>query len=109
MYRRRPLVALTTLCVAVAMTGAPVASAQPPVAPPGAEVSDLPTLSELPPVSELPALPSDEEDEETEVEDDTSESDRSGVQTAALVLAVGALVAGGLGLALVTRRGRAEE
>lgn len=108
---RRPAAVIGALCVSVAVVGAPVASAAPGTAP-RVEVGDLPVLSELPP---LPADAgsdgsgeSDASDEETGTSDE-SDLEMSGVQTAALVLAMSVLVAGGLGLALVTRRGLGAE
>ena len=61
------------------------------------------------PVTELPPLPTGDavtgEHHETEESDDSG----TGVQTAALALAAIVLLAGGAGLAVVMRRGRAPE
>lgn len=101
MVRRRPLAVIGALSAVIALQGAPVASAQVVVVGPGPQVM----ITELPALSELPPLPGEGE----ESEDDETKADSDGltaIQTAAFVLAVGALVAGGTGLALVTLRGR---
>lgn len=102
MVRRRPLAVIGALCAVIALQGAPVAVAQD--MGPGSRmvVTDLPELSQLPP------LPAEGEAPEPEEPSQPSTFGMSAVQTVALVLAVGALVAGGTGLALVTRRGRGE-
>lgn len=100
MVRRRPLAVIGALSAAIALQGAPVASAQVVVGP-GPQVM----ITELPALSELPPLPGEGE----ESEEDEAEADSDGltaIQMVAFVLAVGALVAGGTGLALVTLRGR---
>lgn len=102
MVRRRPASMIAALCAAVVLAGAPIASAQAQLPGPGGRevVTDLPMLRELPP---LPSKGESPDLEEHEVEDT---SGMSGVQIIALALAAAALVAGGTGLALVTRRGR---
>lgn len=102
MVRRRPLAVIGALCAVIALQGAPVGMAQ--GAGPGSRivVTDLPQLSELPP------LPVEGEDPEPEEQSEPSTFGMSVVQIVALVLALGVLVAGGMGLALVTRRGRGE-
>ena len=102
MVRRRPASMIAALCAAVVLAGAPVASAQLPGPGGRAVVTDLPVLSELPP---LPARGESPDVDEKEVDD---ASGMSGVQIIALALAASALVAGGTGLALVTRRGRGD-
>ena len=100
MVRRRPLAVIGALSAAIALQGAPVASAQVVVGQ-GPQVM----ITELPALSELPPLPGEGE----ESEEDEAEADSDGltaIQMVAFVLAVGALVAGGTGLALVTLRGR---
>ena len=96
------LAAFCAWCLAVALIGGPAASAQAVGPGAGVEVSDLPVLSELPP------LPADGDSSEAgeAVEDDSTSFGMSGVQTVALALAGAALIAGGLGLAWVTLRGR---
>ncbi|AVZ38311.1 MULTISPECIES: hypothetical protein [unclassified Dietzia] len=112
MVRRRPaavsgavfiplvVALLVALCLSLAMAGGPVASAQGTGSGARVEVTDLPVLSELPP------LPVEGDSPETEDESDSSPLGISGVQTVALGLAAAVLVAGGMGLAVVTRRGR---
>lgn len=102
MVRRRPLAVIGALCAVIALQGAPVAMAQD--VGPGSRivVTDLPQLSELPP------LPVEGEDPEPEEQSEPKADGMSAVQMGALVLAVGVLVAGGTGLALVTRRARGE-
>ena len=102
MDRRRPLAVIGAFCAVVALQGAPVASAQVVGAGSRIVVSDLPELSELPP------LPVEGHDPEPAERSEPSTFGMSAVQTVALVLALGALVAGGTGLALVTLRGRGE-
>lgn len=104
MDRRRPATVIGALCVVVMVLGGPVpAVAQAKLAPgPRIEVTDLPALSELPP------LPASGEPVGSVEEPEFSRDAMSGVQIFALVLAGGVLVAGGFGLALVTRRGRGE-
>ncbi|UVE94252.1 hypothetical protein [Dietzia sp. B32] len=100
MVRRRPASMFVALCATFVLVGAPVASAQFPDPGVRAEVTDLPVLSELPP------LPSKGESPHVDEQEDTGSSGMSGVQITALALAAAVLVAGGAGLALVTRRGR---
>lgn len=106
MDRRRPAAVIGALCVSVAVVGGPVASAQPVDPAPRVVITDLPVLSELPP---LPADGNSDPSGEGTQESEDSGLEMSGVQTVALVLAASVLVAGGLGLALVTRRGRGAE
>lgn len=106
MVRRRPAAVIGALGLSIALIGGPVAAAQTPQTPqaqPGTRVvvTDLPVLSELPP------LPVEGENSETEDAEKPSDFRFSGVQTVAFVLAAAALVAGAMGLAVVTRRGRA--
>lgn len=101
MVRRRPASLIAALCATVLLAGAPAAPAQPPEPAGRVVVTELPVLSELPP---LPA----EGDKSDVDEEDTDASGMSGVQIIALGLAAAALVAGGTGLALVTRRGRGD-
>ena len=113
MVRRRPaavpgavfvglVVALVVaLCLSIAMIGGPAASAQGTGSGARVEVTDLPVLSELPP------LPVEGDSPDAGDGEDESSLGISGVQTVALGLAAAVLVAGGMGLALVTRRGRA--
>lgn len=101
MVRRRPLAVIGALSAVIALQAAPAATAQVVDRGPSVIVTELPQLSELPP------LPSTGEPvEEPPATGDAL--DMSAVQAVALVLAIGALVAGGTGLALVTRRGRGE-
>lgn len=100
MVRRRPLAVIGALCAVIALQGAPAATAQVPEPGPRVVITDLPALSQLPP------LPAGGEDAAEEKAPDEGTFGMSAVQMVALVLAVGALVAGGTGLALVTRRGR---
>ena len=102
MDRRRPLAVFGALCAVIALQGAPVASAQVVGSGSRIVVTDLPELSELPP------LPVEGQDPASEDRSEPSTFGMSAVQMVALVLAVGALVAGGAGLALVTRRGRSD-
>lgn len=102
MVRRRPLAVIAALGAVIALQGAPVAVAQDMGSGSRMVVTDLPELSELPP------LPVEGEDPEPEEQSEPSTFGMSAVQTVALVLALGALVAGGTGLALVTLRGRGE-
>lgn len=102
MDRRRPLAVIGAFCAVVALQGAPVASAQ--VVGAGSRI----VVSELPELSELPPLPVEGHDPEPAERSEPSTFGMSAVQTVALVLAVAALVAGGMGLALVTRRGRGD-
>lgn len=102
MVRRQPLAVIGALCAVIALQGAPVALAQ------GMGTGSQMVVTELPELSQLPPLPAEGEDPEPEERSEPSTFGMSAVQTAALVLAVGALVAGGTGLALVTRRGRGE-
>lgn len=101
MVRRRSLAVIGALSAVIALQTAPVATAQVVDRGPSGIVTELPQLSELPP---LPSAGAPVEEEP--VPEDTL--DMSAVQAVALVLAIGALVAGGTGLALVTRRGRGE-
>ncbi|AWH94363.1 hypothetical protein [Dietzia psychralcaliphila] len=105
MVRRRPAAVIgaviVALCLAFMVIGGSVASAQGPGPGARVEVTDLPVLSELPP------LPVEGDSPEAEDGSDSNSLGISGVQTVALGLAAAALVAGGMGLALVTRRGRA--
>ena len=103
MVRRRPAAVIGTLCVALAMVVAPSAPVHAVGPGPRVVVTELPGLSELPP---LPGA--GETTEEDDDDEDSTLSGMSGVQTVALGLALAALVAGGAGLALVTRRGRDE-
>ncbi len=100
MDRRRPLAVIAALSAVVALHGAPVAADV--VSVPRIAVTDLPVLSELPP------LPAEGEVSEPEQQSEPKDDGMSAVQIIALVLAVGVLVAGGTGLALVTRRARGE-
>lgn len=101
---RRPLTVIGTLCLSIALIGGPAASVQAVGPGAGVVVSDLPVLSELPP------LPADGDSSEAGdvVGDESTDFGMSGVQTVALVLAAAALVAGGMGLAWVTLRGRGQ-
>lgn len=103
MDRRRPAAALGAACLAVALAGAPAADARPMGADRGFSGIEFPVLSELPP------LPADGNGHDPTGAPEPSDSAVSGVQTVALVLAGSVLIAGGLGLALVTRRGRGDE
>ena len=100
MVSLRPVTVIGALCVTVAVVGAPAATVQAEEAGPRVVVTDLPVLSELPP------LPSGDATDEVEDDAEREPFALSGVQTIALTLAVAALVVGGAGLALVTRRGR---
>lgn len=102
MVRRRPATVIGALCLSVALIGGPAVSVQAVAPGAGVEVSDLPVLSELPP---LPAN-GDSPPVGDVVGDDSAAFGMSGVQTVAWALAAVALVAGGLGLAWVTLRGR---
>lgn len=102
MDRRRPLAVIGAVCAVIALQGAPQAPAQVVGSGSRIVVSDLPELSELPP------LPVEGHDPEPAERSEPSTFGMSAVQTVALALAVGALVAGGTGLALVTRRGRGD-
>lgn len=102
MVSLRPATVIGALCVSVALVGAPAATAQAEGTGPRVVVTDLPVLSELPP------LPANGETDEVEDESDPQPFGLSGVQTIAFALAAAALVAGGSGLAMVTRRGRSE-
>lgn len=103
MVRRRPATVIGALCLSVALIGGPAASVQAVGPDVPVVVTDLPVLSHLPPLPAEGASP----DADDKVED-SAVFGMSGVQTVALALAAAALVAGGMGLALVTRRGRAE-
>lgn len=105
MVRRRPAAVIGALGLSIALIGGPVATAQAQPAAPGARVvvTDLPVLSELPP------LPVEGDAPETEEAEKSTDFRFSGVQTVALVLAAAALVAGAMGLAVVTRRSRAAD
>ena len=110
MVRRRPAAVIGALCVSIAVVGASAATGQSPaggmnqIVDTGsrAAVTDLPVLSELPP------LPTEGESPEEPVGDAGPVPGMSAVQTGALALAAGVLVAGVVGLTLVTRRGRSE-
>lgn len=102
MVRRRPAAVIGTLCVALAVVVAPSAPVQ--AVGPGARV----VVTELPGLSELPPLPGAGETPKQDDDEDSALVGMSGVQTVALALALAVLVAGGAGLALVTRRGRDE-
>lgn len=105
MDRRRPAAVIGAFCASVALLGVPEAVAQPLGPNPAAPLDELPVLSELPP------LPTDGEDSGSSEETDESDfglGGMSGVQTVALGLAGTVLVAGGVGLAVVTRRGKGE-
>lgn len=102
MVRRRSLAVIGALSAVIALQSAPAATAQVLDAGPPVIVTQLPLLSELPP------LPPAGGTTEVDVPEPAESFEISAVQTVALVLAVGALVAGGTGLALVTRRGRGE-
>lgn len=109
MVRRRPASMIAALCAAVVLAGAPVASAQLPG--PGAQLPDpggRAVVTDLPVLSELPPLPSRGESPDVDEQEVDDASGMSGVQIIALALAASALVAGGTGLALVTRRGRGD-
>ncbi|MBB1029782.1 hypothetical protein G6027_02505 [Dietzia sp. SLG310A2-38A2] len=105
MVRRRPAAVIGAVILAlflsIGMIGGPAASAQGTGSGARVEVTDLPVLSELPP------LPVEGDSPEEGDGSDSSSLGISGVQTVALGLAAAVLVAGGMGLALVTRRGRA--
>lgn len=101
MVRRRPASTIAALCAAVVLVGAPTSSAQLPG--PGTRV-----VTELPVLSELPPLPSEGDERVVDEQEDADTTGMSGVQTIALALAAAVLVAGGTGLALVTRRTRGE-
>ncbi|TCW23896.1 hypothetical protein [Dietzia cinnamea] len=102
MVSRRPASVVVALSATIALVGVPAASAQPPGPAGRVVVTELPVLSELPPLPTKGGQPIVDEPEDTGV------FGRSRVQTVALVLAASVLVAGGTGLALVTRRGRGE-
>lgn len=102
MVSLRPATVIGALCVSVALVGAPAAIGQAEGPVPRVVVTELPALSELPP------LPAEGETDEVEDEPDPEPFGLSGVQTIAFALAAAALVAGGTGLALVTRRGRSD-
>lgn len=99
MDRRRPAALLGAVGVALALVATPAAEARPF----GVD-SDLSGI-EVPVLSELPPLPENGATVDPTGQAEPSDSRLSGVQTAALVLAGSVLVAGGVGLALVTRRG----
>lgn len=103
MVRRRPATVIGALCVALTVVVVPSAPVH--AVGPGARVvvTELPGLTELPP---LPTAgePSDNDDDEV----DSTLNGMSVVQTVALALALAVLVAGGVGLAVVTRRGRGD-
>jgi hypothetical protein len=100
MVRRRFFAVIGALCAVVALQGAPAASAQ------GVDTVARVAVAELPELRELPPLPAEGYAPEVEKPPVVAPYGMSAVQTVALVLAAGALVAGGTGLALVTRRGR---
>lgn len=102
MARRRPLSVIAALCAVVALQAAP-AAAQVGVVP-GSHM----VITELPELSELPPLPVEDGEPAPDEAGEPAAPGISAVQTVALALAVGALVAGGTGLALVTRRARGE-
>lgn len=102
MVSLRHATVIGALCVSVALAGAPATNAQMHGTAPRVLVTDLPVLSELPP------LPANGEADEVDEEQDPGPFGLSGVQTIAFALAAAALVAGGAGLALVTRRGRSD-
>lgn len=102
MVSLRPAYVIGALCVSVALVGAPAVNAQMDGTGPNVMVTDLPVLSELPP------LPAGAETEDVDEARDPDSFGLSGVQTIAFALAAAALVAGGTGLALVTRRGRSD-
>ncbi|WP_314037636.1 hypothetical protein [Dietzia sp. CH92] len=102
MVSRRPASVIAALSATVALLGVPAASAQPP----GPAVREVET--ELPVLSELPPLPTRGGQTIVEEPEGDATFGMSGVQTVALVLAASVLVAGGTGLALVTRRARGE-
>ena len=106
MERRRPTAVLGGLCAAFALVTVPAATAPPATAQAFGPDAPL-TVDRLPELRELPPLPSDGVPADGG-EEESSDDGSSGVQTAALVLAGTVLVAGGLGLAVVTRRGRTE-
>lgn len=102
MFRRRPAAVIGTLCVAFALVGAPTAPEAQAVGPGfRVVVTELPVLSELPPLPAAGETPEEEDDDE----EGSAPFGMSGVQSVALALALAALVAGGVGLAVVTRRG----
>lgn len=102
MVRRRPTSVIAALCATVALVGAPSVAAQPPGPGVRVVVTELPVLSELPPLPTEGDAPTEEDHEGADT------SGMSGVQSLALALAAVVLVAGGAGLAVVTRRGRGE-
>lgn len=102
MVRRRPAAVIGAFGLSIALIGGPNATiqAQAPVAGARVVVTDLPVLSELPP------LPGEGEAPAAEDAEESTDFKFSGVQTVALVLAGAVLVAGAIGLTVVTRRGR---
>lgn len=102
MVSRRHASVIAALSATIALVGVPAASAQAP----GPGVREV--VTELPVLSELPPLPTRGGQTVVEEPEDDGTFGMSGVQTVALVLAASVLVAGGTGLALVTRRGRGE-
>ena len=103
MVPRRSASMIAALCATIVWAGAPVASAQ------LLETGARTVVTELPVLSELPPLPAEGEPSVADEKEDPDTSGMSGVQTVALALAAAVLVAGGTGLALVTRRGRGEQ
>ena len=109
MLRRRTATVIGALCVSIAVVGAPAASGQYPSGGTvqGTDTGSQEVITDLPVLSELPPLPSDGDVTEVPVGDGEPTFGMSGVQSAALTLAAVVLVAGAIGLTLVTRRSRA--
>ena len=102
MVRRRPATVIGALCVALTVVVVPSAPVH--AVGPGARV----VVTELPGLTELPPLPTAGEPSDNDDEVDSTLNGMSVVQTVALALALAVLVAGGVGLAVVTRRGRGD-